>query len=151
MSTILSTNYVPKLAEPLNHIKIAMGLGQRWSMFAPYPLTVTSWPIYEGTTRSGKKVDMFRHKFGAPSRSKPADISPEHTNHRWRKFAGRLSSKKFSYFRPYYVKFVCRNWNAGRAKQDQVTKVKLYTGRELTLLDASKEKTRVVFMGEYSC
>lgn len=151
MYPIWGSNYIPKLPESLTHVKITMGLWQKWNMFAPYPNTVTSWPIYEGITSSGKKIDIFRHRFGAPSRKKPDDILTEYTNHRWRKFVGRLYLKKFKYFRPYYVKYECKNWNLGRSSKDQIIKIKLYSGREKTLIDASKETTSVVFMGEYSC
>jgi predicted DCC family thiol-disulfide oxidoreductase YuxK len=148
---ILGSAYVPSMPKELKPVKSVLGLWQKWNMFAPYPMKITSWPVYEGTTRDKRKVDIFRQEFGAPSKVKPDNILGDYTNHRWRKFNSRLYLKKFKYFRRDYVKFECREWNRNRPRKDQITKISLAMGRERTLKNTNKETSRVVSMGSFPC
>jgi hypothetical protein len=152
LKPVIASSYLIELPSELRNLTNSLGLWQKWDMFAPYPMTVTRWPVYEGITYSGRKVDIFRQEFTAPIRGKPENILDEYTNHRWRKFYTRLYMKKFNYYRASYVKFECRRWNhKQRAHPDRIKKINLSMGNEKTLLDASQEVSQLKSMGSYWC
>lgn len=145
-------DHLPKITPLEYEIKTVLGLWQKWNMFAPKPVVWTQWPIIEGETANGMKVDIFRQTLGAAPREKPHHILSEYTNYRWRKFYGRLYLKKFNYYRKDYVRFECQKWNQRQKNHNQkIIKISLYMANEKTLNNSAKEKIQIESMGTYRC
>jgi len=142
---------LPKESEAVTDVKRILGLWQKWSMFAPKPTNHTRWPIFEGTTNSGGKVDVFRHQIGLAATSKPEHLLQEYTYYRWRKYFERIYAKKYSYLRKYYVKYECNKWNEGKPHAEKIKEITLRMGIERTLMNKKDEKAEIRKMGTYKC
>ena len=100
-------------------IGVATRTDQMWDMFAPYPLLDDGWYVIRGVLQNGREVDVFRD--GAPvSFAKPsaAAIAAQYKDERWRKYLMNLYLAVNSDYRLYYGRYLCREWNAGKAADD---------------------------------
>src|SRR5207253_1323216 len=46
------------LTEDARAVGSFVGLGQYWTMFAPYPTTSTTWYVIPGTLQDGRQIDL---------------------------------------------------------------------------------------------
>lgn len=100
-------------------IGVATRTDQIWDMFAPYPLRDDGWYVIPGVLHDGSRVDLFRG--GAPvtfARPSPSAIAAQYKDERWRKYLMNLYLAVYSEHRLYYGRYLCRQWNEGRAKDD---------------------------------
>jgi len=84
------------------------GLDQIWNMFAPFPAKDDARYVMPGRLRNGRTVDLFRGG-KAVSFKKPAYVSLEFMNHRWRKFLELM--RKRAPLPQVYAGYLCRDWN----------------------------------------
>jgi len=96
-----------------------MRIDQRWDMFAPYPLTVSIYPLVPGLLRSGEIVDLHRQTSDAPDWAVPARFYPLYDNYRWRKYLGRVDSHRDNAVRRGYGEYQCRSWNTPEREREQ--------------------------------
>ena len=142
--------------EPVNSFVLALGLGQKWSMFASYPMTKTKWPIIEAVDKKGDVIDLYNFEFNRQSTyDKPEDSLNYYKNYRWRKYFEFLLSDdvyKYSY-RSAFVVYLCRKWDLQHSSNpdEKLSYVMLKEGFEKTLLDRTKEITEIKEIGEYDC
>jgi hypothetical protein len=74
-------------------------------MFAPAVFKDDGWYILEGTTTTGKVIDL--NHGGAPvTYQKPASVVSLFKNDRWRKYSENYLFVNNSWMRPYY----CSTW-----------------------------------------
>jgi len=100
-------------------IGMATRTDQMWGMFAPYPLKDDGWYVIPGVLRNGRQVDVFRG--GAPvtfAKPSAAEIAGQYRDERWRKYLMNLYLPDNRGYRPYYGRYLCRQWNEGRAADD---------------------------------
>nr|WP_285817580.1 HTTM domain-containing protein [Echinimonas agarilytica] len=144
---------VPQIDSSLIKVRNALGLWQKWNMFAPFPITQTRWPIVEGLTIGGNKVDLYRNELSAPPRAKPDTLTHNHRSYRWRKYLGRLYLKRYSRFRRPFVNYQCMRWNKtmGSDPHYLIRKVNLLTGILPTHLPPQKGKEKITNQGTYTC
>jgi hypothetical protein len=114
-------NQRPKLAMPesLQNIALAIRTDQYWDMFSPGPLRDDGWYVIEGLLKNGERVDLYRN--GGPiayERLPASEVSAQYPNERWRKYMMNLYFAKYSQFRLYYDRYLCRKWNEGRSMND---------------------------------
>jgi predicted DCC family thiol-disulfide oxidoreductase YuxK len=114
-------NQRPKWAMPdaLQNIALAIRIDQYWDMFSPGPLRDDGWYVIEGLLKNGDRVDIYRS--GAPvsfDRIPAREVATQYPNERWRKYMMNLYFAKYSQFRLYYDRYMCRKWNAGRSMDD---------------------------------
>lgn len=131
--------------------KRMLGLWQKWDMFAPKPVQQTRWPIFEGITNDGHRVDIFRQEKGSAPTAKPKHILSDYEYYRWRKYFSRLYLKKYSYLRRHFVQYECRRWNKGKPYRERVKEITLKMGTEVTRLNAQAETSKIESMGKYKC
>ena len=109
---VINLSTVPSLALTLPELVRApsnlAGLDQVWNMFAPFPAKDDGWYVIPGKLRNGRIVDLFRGG-NEVSFSKPAYISLEFKNHRWRKYIELM--RKRAPLQPVYARYLCRQWN----------------------------------------
>jgi predicted DCC family thiol-disulfide oxidoreductase YuxK len=113
-------------------IGVATGTAQSWGMFAPHPMRYDGWYVIPGVLRSGRRVDLIRRgapvSFATPS---SAAVAGQYPDERWRNYLMHVYYMPSEYRLPYmtyYGRYLCRNWNEGRAPgdPDRLTKLDIY-------------------------
>ena len=108
-------------------------VGQKWSLFAPYPPTTDRWHTFRGETTSGDVVD--------PLRLSPyeQDLRPDpYPNARWRKYLDAVQENDVAYLDAPLVRYLCERWN--RRHDDELTNVEGY----YVEYDGTADKTRFI-------
>lgn len=119
-----------RLPLPLLRVASIAGLGQKWSLFAPYPSTGDGWYQIVGVRNDGWRVDVWNG--GTPSEAKPADVAKTYRDSKWRKYLINLSFDNFSAHRPYFGRYLCRDWNEHHSAAEQVDWIDVNYFREPT-------------------
>jgi len=92
---------------------------QRWGMFAPYPVTYSSYPVIPGVLRDGTEVELFSNTVGAPNWEAPRYSYPHFPSYRWRKMHERITGRR-AHTVAAFGHWLCSRWNRNaktRAKQ----------------------------------
>jgi hypothetical protein len=106
-------------------------LNQTWRLFAPEPSRADGWYVMEGVTKQGTLVDLWRGE-GAPDDAKPADFGTHYRNSQWLKYLNNLQVDRFSGYRPYLGRYLCRQWNGRHQGMEQVDSVRITYMEEFT-------------------
>jgi hypothetical protein len=97
-------------------------LGQRWTLFSPYPSRDDGWFIMRGKKRDGSLVDVW--DWGrAPSDAKPDDVFAQFRNTQWVKYFSYFKFNADSVDRRPFGRYLCRKWNEQHDSSNQVTSV----------------------------
>ncbi|MBI1913520.1 MAG: HTTM domain-containing protein [Planctomycetes bacterium] len=134
----------------LNWIGEGFGLGQKWDMFAPYPLMEDGWYVVVGTLEDGRQVDLFQG--GRPVHwAKPELVSATYKNTRWRKYLTNLWQKDYTAHRLLYARYLCRDWNSRHGGGERVVRVEVYFMLEVTRPNYESPTIRKVLLCEFPC
>jgi hypothetical protein len=121
------------------HVDHAAGItriNQKWSMFAPFPLTYSRYPLIQGELRNGEQVNLYSLTSSEETWQPPDSFYQLYESYRWRKFIGRVKSDKSNTTRRTYGGYLCRTWNGRDIPRSEqlatlkITFVKLYTNTE---------------------
>lgn len=85
-------------------------LDQYWGMFSPAIYKTDGWYIYRGIKSNDSIWDIYNNKPGLDL-TKPKDIDKMYPTDRWRKFAENYEKNDFNFMRPYYCKYLIKEWN----------------------------------------
>ncbi len=85
-------------------------LEQYWGMFSPGVYKTDGWYIYRGIKSNDSIWDIYNNKPGL-DHTKPKDIDKMYPSDRWRKFAENYEKNGYNFMRPYYCKYLIREWN----------------------------------------
>jgi len=87
---------------------------QHWGMFAPSVFKDDGWYVLEGTTTTGRVLDLNRG--GAPvTYAKPAAVVDLFKNDRWRKYSENYLFVDKTWMRLYYCNYLLRIWHENPA------------------------------------
>lgn len=125
------------------NLAATLGLDQSWGVFAPQPGTLDGWYVIVGTLKNGRQADLFTGGYplddvpiveAIPPSSweKPGLISAEYANSRWRKYLINLYGDLHVQLRPYYVDYLCREWDARHPGGEQLALIEMYFMAERT-------------------
>jgi hypothetical protein len=98
-------------------------LGQRWTLFSPYPARDDGWFIIAGTKKDGSQVDVWDNR-GPSTDAKPEDFASHYRSVRWVKYFTFFRILSDSTDRSYFGRYLCRRWNERQDSVDQITEVK---------------------------
>ena len=102
-------------------------LDQRWDMFAPYPLTVSIYPLVPGVLRNGEEVDVYELTSSAADWEAPGSYYPLYAGYRWRKYLGRVDRHRNNVVRRAFGDWLCRTWNGEpRERETQLATVQVH-------------------------
>lgn len=110
---------VPDRAEPAVH---ATQIDQRWSLFAPDPLSTDGWYVAPAYLVNGSQVDAYYRQEVRWDR--PPDIADTYPNMRWRKYLTNLWRTGYGGHRPHFAEYLCQRWN--RRHDTNMINVTLY-------------------------
>jgi hypothetical protein len=111
----------------------ALGLEQRFDLFAPKPTIIDGWFVTVATLDDGSQVDLLQD--GAMVRwEKPEMLSARYPNGHWGAYMFFLKEPKeaATIHRPFYVEYLKRAWRQRYGGQKKIRKVELYLVLELT-------------------
>lgn len=86
-------------------------IDQKWSMFAPKPLTLSLFPQVEGRLRSGELVNLYGLTETNADWEPPEYMYPLYDGYRARKYYDRLRSYKNHAVRNAFGHYQCSTWN----------------------------------------
>lgn len=99
-------------------------LDQFWDMFAPRPMTDDGWYVIPGMLENGEQVDLVRP--GQPlSYEMPERVSGEYPNVRWHVWGIWNYTQRFRDYRPYWARYLCREWNREAEEGRRLTSLKI--------------------------
>lgn len=101
--------------KPVEITSRVLRIDQKWSMFAPKPLTLSIFPQVEGKLRSGEKVNLYGLTETDPDWEAPNYMYPLYESYRSRKYFDRLRSYKNNAARSAFGHYQCKTWN-GKTK-----------------------------------
>ncbi len=85
-------------------------LEQYWGMFSPNVYKTDGWYVYKGIKSNDSIWDIYNDKPGLDL-TKPKDIDKMYPSDRWRKFAENYEKNGYNFMRPYYCKYLIKEWN----------------------------------------
>ena len=107
----------------LNGIGEIARVDQYWNLFAPYPTLEHGWYVVDARLRDGTELDILT---GKPlTWEKPALVSAAYINERWRKYRINLWLASNSQYRPYYARWLCRQWNTSHSGNKQLARLEI--------------------------
>ncbi len=110
-----------KVFEPL----IALRLYANWGMFAPNPPNTSGWFVTVAHQKNGHTVDVWND--GKPVSFDPPELaSKTYKRERWRKFSDNILSDQHAVVRPYFLQWLCKEWNEEHQDGEQVSSIELY-------------------------
>ncbi|WP_151088143.1 HTTM domain-containing protein [Hymenobacter baengnokdamensis] len=102
------------MSEPTRWFGYLFRVDQHWGMFAPSVFKDDGWYVLEGTTQTGRVLDLNRG--GAPvSYVKPAAVVSLFKNDRWRKYSENYLFVNNAWMRGYYCNYLLRIWHENPA------------------------------------
>ena len=111
-------------------------LEQRWSMFAPHPLTTSSYPLVPGVLRDGRTVDLHALTSSRDDWTAPDAFYGLYGGYRWRKYLGRVDTHADNAVRRAFGHWLCRSWNHDeRAREEELATLEVHFVRLRTNTD----------------
>ena len=110
-----------------------LGLDNSWGMFAPEVMKEDGWPILEGITEGGKRIDINRNG-EKTNYEKPKDVRTLFRGERWRKLFENHYRYHQSFLWTYYCPYQLNKWNEAHPQQ-KLKKLQVIFMKELTLPD----------------
>jgi hypothetical protein len=121
LAVLSFTDVFSRRSVPGRAISFAM-LDQRWRMFAPFPSKEDGWYVVEGIAPSGEMFDVWNGG-GTPTWSKPADFGAAFRDSRWTPYLLGLRTDRKRPARPYFGRYLCREWNENHPAAEQIVLV----------------------------
>jgi predicted DCC family thiol-disulfide oxidoreductase YuxK len=141
----VSRLHIPEIVRSVSHLT---GLDQAWDLFAPGPAKDDGWFVIPGKLAGGATVDLFRGG-KAVSFKKPASVSLEFKNHRWRKYM-QLMRKRAS-LQPIYARYLCREWNRRHSGSETLEELEIIFVLEWTQPPSEYSPIEKQSIGRFQC
>jgi len=107
--------------EPLMLIR----LYANWGMFAPNPPNTSGWFVTVARQVNGHEVDVWND--GKPVSFDPPDLpSTTYRRERWRKFGDNILAQGHAVVRPYFLGWLCTEWNEEHKDGEAIAEIDLY-------------------------
>ncbi len=104
---------------------IVTRLYANWGMFAPNPPSTSGWFVTVARQVNGNEVDVWND--GQPVTFDPPELaSKTYKRERWRKFSDNILSQNHAVVRPYFLGWLCTEWNESHPKEEHITNIELY-------------------------
>jgi hypothetical protein len=109
-----NVGYIPSFRYALDdrsvYVTNLLKLEQYWGMFSPSVYKIDGWYVYRGIKPNDSIWDIYNNKPGLDY-TKPKDIDKMYPSDRWRKFAENYEKNGYNFMRPYYCKYLIKEWN----------------------------------------
>ncbi|MCG3176766.1 MAG: hypothetical protein MOGMAGMI_01729 [Candidatus Omnitrophica bacterium] len=107
-SCLSGLRWIPRPPESVRRLIATLYLEQRWSMFAPYPLTFSGWYEATGRTVDGRRVNLIDPD-RAPDLARPPERRPwYYRDQRWTKYMLHLAGRRSVAQSRALTRYLCR-------------------------------------------
>ncbi|NIL96149.1 MAG: HTTM domain-containing protein [Planctomycetales bacterium] len=123
----------PRLIPPQTVYQLGrqLRLDQNWQLFAPHPLLSDGWFVVKGYLQNGRQLDLRTGQ--PPTFAPPPRIAGTYPNMRWRKYMEKLRTPgRHTADIRRFCQYLCRDWNARHAPDEQLVRLELYFVKERT-------------------
>ena len=119
--------------------KFGYGLrfNQNWGMFAPTVFKDDGWFIMQGTTIDSLQIDINRNGVKTDY-SKPTSVLAHIKDDRWRKFYENYLFTSNQFLRPYFCRYLLKDWNA-KHPDKVLSYLKIIYMKEISVLPNQKQ------------
>jgi len=114
-------NVEGKVYEPLLMIRMSAN----WGMFAPNPPSESGWFVFVAKQKTGIEIDPWRDG-QVVSFDTPELPTATYKAERWRKFLDNIMNPRHAVVRPYFLKWLCRDWNEEHVANEQITDIEFF-------------------------
>lgn len=104
---------------------LMLRLYANWGMFAPNPPNTSGWFVIVGQRANGTELDVWNDN-DPVDWSRPELPSATYRSQRWRKFLDNITNSRHAVVRPYFLRWLCKDWNESHDETDQVRTLTLY-------------------------
>lgn len=133
--------------EPLMMIR----LNANWGMFAPNPPSDSGWFVFVAKQNSGLTIDPWNDGKSV-SWEKPELPSATYKTQRWRKFLDNIINPRHAVVRPYFLRWMCNDWNESHAGVDQIKEIEFFhMVQTVNWPDKTYQPVRKVSLGRQRC
>lgn len=139
------------LPHSLAQVRDTLRLNQQWSMFAPAPSRHDGWYVVEGQLADARIVDVYHDRLVPPDDTRPALISADYPNYRWRKFLINMALASNAAWRPHYARYLCQRWNGTHAGDQKLIRLKVYFNHEEIEPDYQRTATERLLLLKQEC
>ena len=122
--------YQLRAVHTLDDSLAALGLNQRWDMFAPRPRGYSERAEFVGIRRSGEQVDAWHAEMAAPSLAFDAERYRDFDGNRWRKYLERALSSSAEPVQVALSRYACERWS--QQYPDPLASVSVYRVRSFS-------------------
>lgn len=119
-----------ELRDELAGISHLLRLEQNWGMFSPAVLKDDGWFVYEGFTEQHRYINL--QNGDSVDFRKPAHVVETYESDRWRKFGENYTFNNNNHMRPYFCRYLIREWNR-KHPDNQVTEATIFYMQETSL------------------
>jgi hypothetical protein len=104
---------------------LVIRLYANWGMFAPNPPSDSGWFVFAAKQKNGELIDPWND--GEPTTFEQPEIpSATYKAQRWRKFLDNIIAPNHAVVRPYFLRWVCNDWNQDRTGDEQLTEIEFF-------------------------
>jgi hypothetical protein len=151
--TTVSNFTMPERLVPLGH---ALGIGQKWDMFAPYPAKDDGWYVIPGDLEGGQQVDLMPitrddYTLHGVSWEKPENVADTYKNEHWRKYLEKIRGPDDKGQFLHFGRYICREWNARHAGDEQLVNFQIIYMQEQTQPDYQSSVPQKVVLWNHRC
>ena len=104
---------------------LMLRLYANWGMFAPNPPNTSGWFIIVGERANGTQIDVW-NDHDPVNWERPELPSATYRSQRWRKFLDNVTNSRHAVVRPYFLRWLCKDWNESHDETEQVRTLTLY-------------------------
>lgn len=107
------------------HPMLMLRLYANWGMFAPNPPNTSGWFVIVGERANGTEIDVWNGN-DPVDWARPELPSATYRSQRWRKFLDNITNPRHAVVRPYFLRWLCKDWNESHDEADRVRALTLY-------------------------
>jgi hypothetical protein len=96
-----------------------------WGMFAPNPPNTSGWFVSVAKQENGEEIDIWNGG-GPVSWEEPALPSKTFKRERWRKFSDNIIADNHRVVRPYFLRWLCKDYNEEHQGPERATDIRLF-------------------------
>ncbi|HEY6725095.1 MAG TPA: HTTM domain-containing protein, partial [Polyangiaceae bacterium] len=104
---------------------LMLRLYANWGMFAPNPPNTSGWFVIVGERANGSEIDVWNDK-DPVDWTRPELPSATYRSQRWRKFLDNITNSRHAVVRPYFLRWLCKDWNESHDEAERVRALTLY-------------------------
>lgn len=104
---------------------LVLRLYANWGMFAPNPPNTSGWFIIVGERANGSEIDVWNDR-DPVDWERPELPSASYRSQRWRKFLDNITNTRHAVVRPFFLRWLCKDWNEAHDPEDRVRSLTLY-------------------------